>query len=58
MTKQAYHEQAFPRKVSRNDYHEPRQNLLPQQNSPVLDTVLPCLQGHILVQGFQTFQDA
>lgn len=55
---QAYQEQASPRKVSRNGYHEPQQNLLPQQNNPVLDMVLLCLWGHTLVLGFQTFQDA
>lgn len=44
--------------ASRNDCHEPQQNLLPRQNNPALDMVLPCLQGHILAPGFHTFQVA
>lgn len=52
-----YHEQASPQKASKNDYHEPQQNLLPQQNSPALDKGLLYLQVHILEQEFHTFQD-
>ena len=44
--------------ASKNDDHEPQQNLLPQQNSPALDRVLLYLQGHILEHGFQNFLDA
>ena len=56
--KQTHHQKASPQMVSRNDYCEPQHNLLPQQNSPVLDKALLYVQGHILEQEFHTFQDA
>ena len=52
---QTHHQQAFPQMASKNDYHEPQQNLLAQQNSPALDMVLLYLQGHILEHGLHTF---
>ena len=44
--------------VSKIDYCVPQQNLLPQQNSPVLDKAFLYLQGHILEQECHTFRGA